>query len=334
MVIKKLAIIDGSYFLHRSLKVAEIYDLIYKGVRTGGIFQFLRLINFELSDLNSYPVVVFDGGLSELRTSLYPNYKKQADRSNTSERYESNMMTDEEVGEYEAAQEYMETYRNSRNVLVDLLKQLGIPVLIKHGTEGDDWIAAISKSNLSEESVILTDDKDLIQLVSPRVSNYRPMKKEMIDYSFFGNDKEYINPTHYMIVKAIVGDGSDNIPQIQKGVGVKKALLIASEYMVGGVDAIRKYVTDNQRLKWCKSMVDNLDWIDQLLINLQLVDLVNYTNDQLVNEARDEINKMLDVQADIQPLQYKLNNEYGIKELDLMELSMVLSLSKYLIRRD
>ena len=146
MRIGKLAIIDGSYFLHRSLRVPEIYNLHHEGTRTGGVLQFLRSITMELSKLGAYPIVVFDGGLSERRLGVYPNYKRNLDRASERERYESHKdeMTPEEIDEYEASQEYLDTYRFSRTNLIEILNKLSIPVFYLGGVEGDDLLSAIS----------------------------------------------------------------------------------------------------------------------------------------------------------------------------------------------
>ena len=77
-IFNKVLIIDGSYMIHRSLHIPEVFELkCSSGERTGGIFGFLRTLSSELRICGDYfPVVCFDEGLAPRRLAADPNYKK------------------------------------------------------------------------------------------------------------------------------------------------------------------------------------------------------------------------------------------------------------------
>ena len=200
-IFKNLLIIDGSYQLHRSLGVPEIFELKNSvGERTGGIFGTIRLIYSEIRKTDAFPVVVFDHGLSKRRLSLYPQYKRADER----EVNKDQVLTPEEIDI-----DYITWYRFSRNALTDLFPLLGIPVIKIAGWEGDDLMYLISR--LSEKSTILTDDRDLLQLLTPDVNVRRPKADEDYTMEKFLEETGYKHMYEFVMQKAICGDGSDNI---------------------------------------------------------------------------------------------------------------------------
>lgn len=323
MVINKLCIIDGSYFLHRSLKTPDIYDLTFNGVRTGGIFQFLRILTFNLDNLGAYPIVMFDGGLSKRRLEIHPDYKRSVQKQEERTRYEKGEMTQSEIEEYESSVEYLNTYRFSRSVITDILKKLGIPTMMVHGTEGDDLIAVATK--LAKNSIILTDDKDMIQLVSSKVTVKRPMTGQLWDEKEL-RSKGYRDGEHYMLTKAIVGDGSDNIPQLCKGVGEKKAVVLADNIMN---NTLSQFLADNGKYKYVKDLLDT-DYINNLQRNISMVNLLGQIDNEesisqvMMSALRTSYDSIIDVDGAMSILM-----SYGIKEVDVPELVRMVQMSKY-----
>lgn len=323
MVINKLCIIDGSYFLHRALKTPDIYDLTFNGVRTGGIFQFLRILTFNLDNLGAYPIVMFDGGLSKRRLEIHPDYKRSVQKQEERTRYEKGEMTQSEIEEYESSVEYLNTYRFSRSVITDILKKLGIPTMMEYDTEGDDLIAVATK--LAKNSIILTDDKDMIQLVSSKVTVKRPMTGQLWDEKEL-RSKGYRDGEHYMLTKAIVGDGSDNIPQLCKGVGEKKAVVLADNIMN---NTLSQFLADNGKYKYVKDLLDT-DYINNLQRNISMVNLLGQIDNEefisqvMMSELRTSYDSIIDVDGAMSILM-----SYGIKEVDVPELVRMVQMSKY-----
>ena len=209
-VFNKLLLIDGSFMIHRALHIPEFFDMISPlGVRNGGIYGFLKILGSELKISGNYfPIVVFDDGLNPRRTEIYPDYKKRKSKKNES------VMTKEESDD-----EYIEQYHVQRNQVAIILSYLGIPVIRFKDNEGDDLLAILSR--LAKESIVLTDDKDMLQLLSENCKVRRPMANELWDYDAFVKDKEFSDIYDFIIYKAVMGDSSDNIPKSCNGVGDK-----------------------------------------------------------------------------------------------------------------
>lgn len=251
-----------------------------EGVRTGGIFQFLRSMTMEMRNTPGYyPIVTWDAGLAPRRLAVYPNYKHHADR--LIESAELKQLGVETVEE----DEYLKEYHNQRAQLIEILHQLGIPSLRFDSWEGDDLLYILSK--FTDDGVVLTDDRDLIQLMSPTISIARPLADEFLIYDEW--QKEHNDPgmRKYVIAKSIVGDGSDNIPKCAQGVGGKTAEYIA-ELMVNDPDGWLDQLKNSTR-KAHKSFASD-ESIKQFQINMELIDLSRVEiTDEIVNLVTAEV---------------------------------------------
>ncbi|AMM44903.1 RNaseH [Bacillus phage SP-15] len=208
--------------------------------------MFFRLLGHEMKKFDFYPIVCWDAGLAQRRLDAYPNYKRHLDRL-----IEANGRLDIE-GKSEEPDEYLEEYRRQRGEIIKILDKLGVPSLRFHGWEGDDLMKLVTM--MAEESIVVTDDRDLMQLLGDKISIRRALNDEIIAgrghenelwyTSLGGNTKcrtmqEYFDKNGYedifemVMVKAIVGDGSDNIPAVTAGlerkfgVGDTRAKVIA-----------------------------------------------------------------------------------------------------------
>ena len=233
LVYNKLLIVDGSYLLHRQLHQKEIFELrAANGERSGGVFGFLRSLNREILNCPEYfPVVVFDQGLCPRRVAADENYKHAKERAQ-----QANVILTPE----ESDCDYVEQYRIQRNKLIILLSFFGIPSIKIYNWEGDDIMYILSK--LSRDSIVLTDDRDMLQLLSPTCKVKRPMAKEMWTLESFLEDKNLSDTFEYVICKAITGDGSDNIPGSCKGVGGTNATNLSK--------VLRTYSIDRSKNLW------------------------------------------------------------------------------------
>jgi DNA polymerase-1 len=120
--------------------------------------------------------------------------------------------------------------------IISIVEMLGIPVLRKTGFEADDLMATIVE-RLREQDVdiyLVSRDKDLEQLISPRVRLFDPMKNEVIDAERLLADKGY-TPQQAIDIQTLVGDSVDNIPGIA-GVGPKTAAKLIAKY--GSAEAV------------------------------------------------------------------------------------------------
>lgn len=273
---KRLLIIDGSYLLFRSLHVPELYDMTNdEGFKVGGIYQFLRSFNMENRKQIGYaPICVFDGGISERRSKLYPDYKDRKVRSD-SLKYKK---VDPD--------EFLESYKLQRDVLIEMIKDFGIPTLHIKGFEGDDLIYILCQ--ITEDAVILSDDKDFLQLVSDNVKVSRPLANEIVTLKSLS--KQGYTPELYLIEKCLVGDRSDNIPNVTRGLGPKNAKRIASVIYDNPDDYLNILYESDKKVDI--GFVENHS---NYTLNRKLIDLS--FNDDLDEENIEEILRHLNIDA-------------------------------------
>ena len=151
----RLLIFDGSHALHRSISEPHLWEMKnFSGQRTGGVYGTLQTIQKECSSFNYFPVVVFDGHLSQRRLDIYPNYKRNLERQALLECKEEDKTEEQLLDE-----EFRREYSTQRNDLIQLLPLFGIPCIRLDQWEGDDLIYIISK--MTKNSIVVSDDKDL-----------------------------------------------------------------------------------------------------------------------------------------------------------------------------
>ena len=116
------------------------------------------------------------------------------------------------------------------SLIHQLVRLRGLPLLAIEGYEADDIIGTLARHAEAEggTAVIVSGDKDLMQLVSERVKLYDPMKDK-----WFGPDEVRerfgVEPARVIEVLALSGDSSDNIPGVP-GVGEKTARKLIEEH--------------------------------------------------------------------------------------------------------
>lgn len=314
----KVMIIDGSYLIHRALKVQELWDLkSSKGQRTGGIFGFLRSLNYEFKGFDYYPVVTWDSGLAQRRVEVYEKYKKHhirtADRLlrkidnetdlsiELEEAFKEESTLNEAIASIQESlangrietmnkldeDDYRAQYRRQRDILITILHSIGVPSIKINGWEGDDLMVLLTR--IAEESIVMTDDKDLIQLIGPHTQILRPMQKQHLIYEKYLPEQDLSCSRELAIIKAIEGDGSDNIPSVTEG--------LERKYSLGHVraKAVAKIILENDEdpERYLKVLRDSgknyyLGFVqrhDDYLRNMKLVDLSLVPNDEQVIET-------------------------------------------------
>ncbi len=211
---KKLYILDGysiiyrCYFAHIS---SPLLDMDGKNCNAYfGFFQTLFFLMSSYPDMD-YLAVAMDEKAPTFRHLMYPEYK--ANRQKAPEDLHAQVPD-----------------------IVSTLEKMHVCVLSRAGYEADDLIASLTKKATENkiESIMVTGDKDLCQLVSDHVYALRPPKKGETKYKLFGRDdvkNEYgVYPNQIVDYLSILGDASDNVPGI-KGLGEKGAVKLLSQYL-------------------------------------------------------------------------------------------------------
>ena len=153
------------------------------------------------------------------------------------------------------------------------MKQVAVKYL-----EADDAIAYMAKKVIDKKSIIITTDRDYLQLVDENISVFRPVKTkenptgEMIDLDWM-HKKENIHPYNYALLKAIVGDKSDNITGV-KGIGEKTARkdihLLWSAHEEFDIDDLFEWLLGRKEKKYQKY----LDNEELVRLNYKIVQLL------------------------------------------------------------
>lgn len=333
--LKNIACIDGSYFLHRNLKQPNLWDMRNSELeRTGGIYGFLNTFQKELKLLgNRYPIVCWDDGLSSRRLAIYDNYKKHKNHIEDPDRKPFNQMTDEELDE-----DYVYNYKLQRKKLIEILNSFGVPNLMFRGVEGDDLICWVSKH--CEKCKVLTDDFDMLQLLTENCRLRQPMKEKELTLESFLQENEFDKIEDFINKKAFLGDSSDNIPSACYGVGDKFFKEFFRCYTLLKESNQMELLKDEKTLKeFCKAndikfraAYCNFDE-NQFLNNLELVDLRRIQEGEIPEEAiYDAIRKVYKNKDVTTPMH--LLNRYEIKTINTNVIFESLIMARHNIKED
>ncbi|MEQ8313536.1 MAG: DNA polymerase I [Gammaproteobacteria bacterium] len=201
----ELILVDGSSYLFRAFHALP--PLVNsRGQPTGavkGVINMIRALIKAHPDSNI--AVVFDAKGKTFRNDIYQEYKAHRPP-----------MPDD--------------LRSQIQPIHEIVKAMGLPLLIIEGVEADDVIGTLSKQATRKKmrTLISTGDKDLAQLVDDQVTLMNTMTNELLDED--GVVKKFgIGPELIVDYLALMGDKSDNIPGVP-GVGPKTAVKWLLEY--------------------------------------------------------------------------------------------------------
>jgi len=335
MKLKNICIIDGSYFLHRCMKQQNLFDLRNSELeRTGGIYGFLNIFQKEIRMIGDYfPIVCWDNGQSIRRLTIYDNYKKHLDRMNDPDFKPLHKMSDIELDE-----DYVYQYKLQRKKLIELLNAFGIPNLQFKHTEGDDLMYWLTQH--SEKSIVMSDDRDMLQVLSENCRVKQCMKEVTYTIDSFLEEYELDSVDAFIRRKAFCGDGSDNIPGCCFQVGEKSVSEFFKLYKIlkAKNDLNFLKVVDEKGLKeFCKAndikykkAYINFDE-DQFLKNLELVDLRKVRADEFDDEGiYTAIRNVYKTNNIKRPLE--LLNRYEIKTVNTNIIFETLIMSRHNIK--
>ncbi|WP_035235837.1 DNA polymerase I [Desulfobacter vibrioformis] len=221
-------LIDGSAFLYRAFHAIRSLSTS-KGHPTNATFGFTRILLKLLKDKQpEYAGVFFDVKGPTFRHKMFDEYK--ANRPPMPEELAI------QIPDINA-----------------VVKALNIPIIQKTGYEADDLVGTYAR--IAQEQgfkvVMVTGDKDFIQLITDDCTLWDPMKDTVTDRS--GVKEEMgIEPGQFIDVLGLAGDTSDNIPGV-KGVGVKTAIKLIAEY-----GSISNIYNNLDQLKKKKKLYENL----------------------------------------------------------------------------
>jgi len=206
-----LYLIDGSSYLYRAYFAIKRLSSP-SGFPTNAIYGFTQMLLKLLKEHKpQYLAMVFDAGRVTFRTELYPAYK--ANRA-----------------------EMPEDLRIQVRPIRDLVRAFNIPVVELPGFEADDLIATLAARWEAEggKVVVVTGDKDLMQIVTGRTTLLDTMKNVASDINQV-RERFGVEPERVIDILALAGDSSDNIPGVP-GIGEKTAIKLIKEF--GSLDEL------------------------------------------------------------------------------------------------
>lgn len=217
MADKTLVLVDGSSYLFRAYHALPLLTNS-KGDYTNAILGVTNMLKKLVATYpDAYLGVIFDAPGKTFRHDMYSDYK--ANRTK---------MPDE--------------LREQIQPLHELIKAMGLPLVMESGVEADDVIGTLAKMAASEglKVIISTGDKDIAQLVTEKISLINTMNNDFLDpagvIEKFGVTAEQI--IDYL---TLMGDTSDNIPGVPK-VGPKTAAKWLNKY--GSLDNLLEHASE------------------------------------------------------------------------------------------
>jgi len=281
----KVLIVDG---LNSFIRVFSAVPLVNDdGDHIGGYVGFMRSIAAVIRQFKpTRCIIVFDGkGGSARRKKMHSGYKEGRTMSTRFNRRE-------DVGEQSVEKE-IESMRTQMGKLSEYLQCLPITLISIDNIEADDAIAYLATDVFrpkGSEVIIMSDDKDFIQLIDAKTSVWRPVEKK------YYTPKEVVDrfgiPSHNFIhYKIFMGDGSDNIKGIN-GIGIKtlqsKFPLLLEDKIASIEDVLEYCKVRKDEHKVYKTVLDNesvmrLNWrlmsLEELEIGgnfkLMIIDMAN-----------------------------------------------------------
>lgn len=219
LVKDEVYLIDGSAYIYRAYHAIKPLSNS-KGMQTNAVFGFINILRKLIREKEpKYLAVAFDSRGEVFRHRLYPEYK--ANRP---------PMPPELAEQIPFIKEYV----SSSNLLC----------LEEQGIEADDLIAsaAVSLSRQGFRIVVVSGDKDLLQLVNESVVMWDPMKEVFMDIAAV--QTKYAIPADRLLeLFAMIGDSADNVPGIP-GIGPKTAQKLIADYhsldgLYAGIDSMK-----------------------------------------------------------------------------------------------
>jgi len=243
---QRIFLIDGSGYIFRAYHALPPLCRS-DGTATGAVLGFCNMLSKLLDDVaadgGGHIAVIFDKGHLTFRNEIYADYK--ANREATPE---------DLVPQFA--------------LIRDATRAFNVPCIEHEGFEADDIIATYARIAAAEgyEVVIISSDKDLMQLVRDGIGMFDPIKSRIIGVAEvrarFG-----VDPDRVVDVQALAGDPTDNVPGV-RGIGIKTAAALINEY--GDLDAVLARAEEIKQPKRRQLLIDSAD---DARLSLELVRL-------------------------------------------------------------
>ncbi len=247
-----LFLVDGSAYIFRAYHALPPLTRKSDGLPVGAVAGFCNMLwkllqearDTSVGVVPSHFAVIFDYSSKTFRNEIYPEYKANRDAP-------------------------PEDLRPQFGLIREATRAFNVPCIETEGYEADDLIATYSKqaSDLGADVTIISSDKDLMQLLGPRVQMYDSMKDKQIRVPEV-IEKFGVEPEKMIDLQALAGDSTDNIPGVP-GIGPKTAAQLLGEF--GDLETLLERASE---IKQNKRRENLIEFADLARISKKLVTLV------------------------------------------------------------
>lgn len=231
---KTVMLIDGSSLIFRAFfALPKLTN--NDGVMTNGVYGFLTMYNNAFDTYKpDYVLVAFDRASKTFRHKEFEDYKGTRDKMPSELSYQF-------------------------GILKDILDSLNVKYTDLDGFEADDIVGTYAKMAQKEgyESVLITGDRDYLQLVDEKIVVNLTKKgvSETKEYTVDTIKEEFgLSPKQLIEVKGLEGDKSDNIPGVD-GIGPKKAIGFIQKY--GSIEGLYEHIDEVSGKKTKETLIDS-----------------------------------------------------------------------------
>ena len=281
-------LVDGDSLLKTAYYGAK--DLYYKDTHIGGIFQFLTMLRKCLNEYRYDKVFIFwDGRFSgRLRYDLYKEYKANRDK---------NFYTPMDPSDPEL---FIQKERVKQYAEELFIRQFQDEII-----EADDAIGYYCTTiKKNEKVVILSNDRDMCQLINNKVGVYLLNLKKIISEENYSDNFNH-HQSNLKLIKIIAGDNSDNIKGI-KGVKERTLLKYFPELSMGPLtlkDIFSKIEVLQKKRKNRLKTLDNI--VNKISVGVQGENIfeinekiINLSSPLLTESSREELTNLFDSSID------------------------------------
>ncbi len=233
----RLYLIDGSGYIFRAYHALPPLTRKSDGMPVGAVSGFCNMLaslreRAEADGRLSHMAVIFDAGRVTFRNEIYPAYKANRD---------------------ETPEDLIPQFAPIKQAT----RAFALPAIEMEGFEADDLIATYARMARLRgmEVVVVSSDKDLMQLVREGVSLFDPMKNRPIGPAEV-MEKFGVSPDKVVDVQALAGDSTDNVPGVP-GIGVKTAAELINAY--GDLDSLLARAGEIKQPKRRETLLTNAD---------------------------------------------------------------------------
>ncbi|WP_420334848.1 DNA polymerase I [Roseibium sp.] len=246
-----LILVDGSTFIFRAYHALPPLTRKPDGLPVGAVSGFCNMLwkllqeglTPEEGDEPTHFAVIFDHSSKTFRNAIYPEYK--ANRP-------------------EPPEDLVPQF----GLIREATRAFSVPCVEQEGFEADDLIATYARqaADMGAQVTIVSGDKDLMQLIGPKVGMIDTMKNKV-----FGEPEVFekfgVGPDKVIEVQSLAGDSVDNVPGVP-GIGLKTAALLINEF--GDLETL---LAGAETIKQNKRRENLIEFADQARVSKELVTL-------------------------------------------------------------